>query len=92
MDPTDETYIAEGTFTRSEMNEIKITNGIKFPQLPDDDITNYLINFSEATTTNALREALFLNSEYQINYDLEKDKEKDWIIRTLYRLMVLLHI
>lgn len=88
IDPNDETYLQRKVFTEEELVEIATSKMIEYPELPYD-LVDYLSVFEKGTTSKELRKLIHISSDYQLDYDNERDQVKDWINRTLSQLVLL---
>jgi hypothetical protein len=88
IDPNDETYLQRRVFTEEELTEIKTSNMIEYPELPDD-LVDYFSLFEMGTTSKELRKLNHIHSDLQLDYDSERDHMKDCINRTLSQLVLL---
>ncbi|KAI7889393.1 uncharacterized protein EV154DRAFT_467451 [Mucor mucedo] len=85
LDPYDKNYIMYNVFTRDELQEI-IDYKKKTTPLPSDELITFLNQFN-LDSTEKIRAALGKNNQFTLDFDPQKDADKDWIIHTIHSLL-----
>lgn len=76
-------YLKKCVFTEAEIEEMKIKSPIQFASSIPKELATY-INASNITNVKDLRAELLRAHDWEINYNIDKDHDLDWVKHTIH--------
>lgn len=86
VDTSDRNWAKYEVFTDNELNEIRLYNQKKTPEMPKE-LRDYLNRFNK-TTTSSIRQEIFKKMDMDEDFDPEQHFDYDWIRNTCYNLLM----